>query len=231
MATSVANVMFTNAVYFPNYKIYSGASPGMLNYGCISHVFYAFASVAVDGSVFVSEVACALSCSCLCSCFGLEQRSLLGASALTPGFHQLSDEWADAQAPCDGVQGGLGSLMHLKQAHPHLQVILSVGGGNSSEVFPVLASDALLRDNFGRSARGLVEASGFDGIDSKPPFFLVILALLWPILSFYVLWYYEDFARLTIDSLSFSLLGIPFRRTTGCRLRGFARCDSSSLAG
>ncbi|KAF7537224.1 hypothetical protein G7054_g3894 [Neopestalotiopsis clavispora] len=96
MATSVANVMFTNAVYFPNYKIYSGASPGMLNYGCISHVFYAFASVAVDGSVFV---------------------------------------------------------------------ILSVGGGNSSEVFPVLASDALLRDNFGRSARGLVEASGFDGID------------------------------------------------------------------
>lgn len=57
--------------------------------------------------------------------------------------------------------------MHLKQAHPHLQVILSVGGGNSSEVFPVVASDALLRDNFGRSARGLVEASGFDGIDSK----------------------------------------------------------------
>lgn len=64
--------------------------------------------------------------------------------------------------------------MHLKQAHPHLQVILSVGGANSSEVFPVVASDALLRDNFGRSARGLVEASGFDGIDSKirRPFFL-----------------------------------------------------------
>lgn len=53
MATSVANVMFTNAVYFPNYKIYNGASPGMMNYGCISHVFYAFASVASDGSVFV----------------------------------------------------------------------------------------------------------------------------------------------------------------------------------
>ncbi|KAH6657155.1 family 18 glycoside hydrolase [Truncatella angustata] len=129
MASSVANVMFTNAVYFPNYKIYSGASPGMMNYSCISHVFYAFASVAADGSVF------------------------------------LSDEWADAQAPCDGVRGGLGSLMHLKQAHPHLQVILSVGGGNSTEVFPVVAANPVLRDNFGRSARGLVEASGFDGID------------------------------------------------------------------
>lgn len=54
MATSVANVMFTNAVYFPNYKIYSGATPGMMNYSCISHVFYAFASLAADGSVFVS---------------------------------------------------------------------------------------------------------------------------------------------------------------------------------
>lgn len=55
MATSVSNVMFTNAVYFPNLKIYNGATPGMLNYGCISHVFYAFASVAADGSVFVSD--------------------------------------------------------------------------------------------------------------------------------------------------------------------------------
>ncbi|ORY68595.1 glycoside hydrolase [Pseudomassariella vexata] len=129
MATSVANVMFTNAVYFPNHKIYSGATPGMMNYGCISHVFYAFASVGPDGSVF------------------------------------LSDEWADAQAPCDGVHGGLGSLMHLKQAHPHLQVVLSVGGGTSGEMFPLVASNTLLRDNFARSARGLVEASGLDGID------------------------------------------------------------------
>lgn len=55
--------------------------------------------------------------------------------------------------------------MHLKQKHPHLQVILSIGGGNSPEVFPVVASSTLLRDNFARSARGLVEASGLDGID------------------------------------------------------------------
>ncbi|KAI0004043.1 glycoside hydrolase family 18 protein [Xylariaceae sp. FL0662B] len=126
---STSTVMFTNAVYFPNAKIYSGATPGMMNYSCINHVYYAFANVAPDGSVF------------------------------------LSDEWADAQAPCDGVQGGLGSLMHLKQTHPHLQVILSIGGGTSAETFPIVASDTLLRDNFARSARGLVEASGLDGID------------------------------------------------------------------
>ena len=54
MATSVANVMFTSAVYFPNNGVYEGATPGMMNYSCISHVYYAFASVAADGSVFVS---------------------------------------------------------------------------------------------------------------------------------------------------------------------------------
>lgn len=56
--------------------------------------------------------------------------------------------------------------MHLKQKHPHLQVILSIGGGQSSQVFPTVAASAVLRDNFARSCRGLVEASGLDGIDS-----------------------------------------------------------------
>jgi chitinase len=57
--------------------------------------------------------------------------------------------------------------MHLKQKHPHLQVMLSIGGTGSAEVFPVVASDELLRHNFARSAQGLVEASGLDGIDGK----------------------------------------------------------------
>ncbi|KAI1774524.1 glycoside hydrolase family 18 protein [Hypoxylon cercidicola] len=128
-AASTSSVMFTNAVYFPNFKIYNGATPGMMNYSCVNHVYYAFANVSADGTVF------------------------------------LSDEWADTQAPCDGVQGGLGSLMHLKQKHPHLRVTLSIGGGTSNETFPLVASNALLRENFARSVRGLVEASGLDGID------------------------------------------------------------------
>ncbi|KAK4458797.1 family 18 putative glycoside hydrolase [Cladorrhinum samala] len=127
--TSASNVMYTNAVYFPNHSVYNGDTPGGLNYGCINRVYYAFANVTADGSVF------------------------------------LGDEWADARAPCDGVSGALGSLMHLKQIYPHLQVVLSIGGGASAETFPIVASNTLLRDNFARSARGLVEASGLDGID------------------------------------------------------------------
>ncbi|KAK4171214.1 family 18 putative glycoside hydrolase [Triangularia setosa] len=127
--TNASNVMYTNAVYWPNHRLYKGDTPGALNYGCINRVYYAFANVTADGGVF------------------------------------LSDEWADARAPCDGVQGALGSLMHLKQRYPHLQVVLSIGGGASAETFPIVASNTILRDNFARSARGLVEASGLDGVD------------------------------------------------------------------
>lgn len=59
MAASVANVMFVNAVYFPNYKIYEEYTPGDMNYMCISHVYYAFATVGMDGAVFVSDALCA----------------------------------------------------------------------------------------------------------------------------------------------------------------------------
>lgn len=61
--------------------------------------------------------------------------------------------------------------MHLKQRYPHLQVVLSIGGGGSAETFPIVASNTILRDNFARSARGLVDASGLDGIDSTPRLF------------------------------------------------------------
>lgn len=54
MASNLSDVMFTNAVYFPNYRIYQGDTPGMLNYSCINHVYYAYASVSADGGVFVS---------------------------------------------------------------------------------------------------------------------------------------------------------------------------------
>lgn len=70
--------------------------------------------------------------------------------------------------------------MHLKQRYPHLQVVLSIGGPNSAETFPIVASDAILRDNLARSARGLVEASGLDGIDSESGHFsnLVLLSIV-----------------------------------------------------
>lgn len=80
---------------------------------------------------------------------------------------QLSDEWADAQMDVDGAKGCLGSLMNIKQQKPHLKVLLSIGGAGASQNFAAVAASAATRDNFGRSARGLVDASGLDGIDSR----------------------------------------------------------------
>ncbi|CZS95424.1 probable chitinase 1 precursor [Rhynchosporium agropyri] len=77
----------------------------------------------------------------------------------------LSDEWADAQMPVDGATGCLGSFMRLKEQHSYLKLILSIGGGAASQHFASVASSAASRDNFGRSAKGLIDASGFDGID------------------------------------------------------------------
>ncbi|PMD20929.1 glycoside hydrolase family 18 protein [Hyaloscypha hepaticicola] len=77
----------------------------------------------------------------------------------------LSDEYADCQKPVDGATGCLGSFMRLKAEHEYLKLILSIGGGSASQNFATVAASAATRDNFGRSAKGLVEASGFDGID------------------------------------------------------------------
>jgi chitinase len=69
--------------------------------------------------------------------------------------------------PVDGATGCLGSFLRLKQQHQHLKLVLSIGGGAASQNFATVAASAATRDNFGRSAKGLVEASGFDGLDSE----------------------------------------------------------------
>ena len=70
------------------------------------------------------------------------------------------------QMPVDGSTGCLGSFMRLKKQYDYLKLILSIGGAGASQNFAHVASCAAARDNFARSARGLVDASGFDGIDS-----------------------------------------------------------------
>lgn len=80
---------------------------------------------------------------------------------------KLGNVWADIRAPVDGVEGGLGSLMHLKQQHRHLKAVLSIGGPSASGTFASIASNPTTRHNFALTAAGLVAASGLDGVDSK----------------------------------------------------------------
>ncbi|KAJ5228970.1 hypothetical protein N7489_009678 [Penicillium chrysogenum] len=122
--------LYTNAAYYPNWRIYRKEPPSSLRLGFISHVFYAFAWVKDDGTVY------------------------------------LSDEWADTQMPVDGAEGCLRAFVQLKQQYSKMRVILSVGGGGKgSENFAAVANSRSRLDTFVRTARGLVDQFGIDGID------------------------------------------------------------------
>ena len=58
-------------------------------------------------------------------------------------------------------------MRHLKKKHPHLHVVLSIGGDAAAEAYPVVAANAAFRNHFARTALGLVEACGLDGIDRE----------------------------------------------------------------
>ena len=86
---------------------------------------------------------------------------------------QLSDENADTEFDINGdgsVKGCLNDLKSLKKRHPSLKTVLSVGGeGGGSAPFPAVSSNGIVRTSFAQSARQIVDAFGFDGIDSKRP--------------------------------------------------------------
>lgn len=75
------------------------------------------------------------------------------------------------------MHGCMGSFMALKREKPHLKVVLSIGGASGSEHFATVAASAACRDNFGRSAKGLITAAGFDGIDSTLDFRDILFTL------------------------------------------------------
>ncbi len=83
----------------------------------------------------------------------------------------LSDEWGDTQAPFPGddenapLLGNFHQLQLLKQAHPNLQIMISVGGWTQSAHFSDAALTPESRAKFARSAVDFVTKYGFDGVD------------------------------------------------------------------
>ncbi|KAI9770286.1 MAG: hypothetical protein M1840_003445 [Geoglossum simile] len=47
--------LYINAVYYPNWRIYRQQPPSSLKPGSVSHIFYAFAWVKPDGTVYLSD--------------------------------------------------------------------------------------------------------------------------------------------------------------------------------
>ena len=66
----------------------------------------------------------------------------------------------------NGYQGCIRALAALKQNHPHLRLLLSIGGGGpGGHEFPRVANDPNARERFAASALNLVQTYGFDGVD------------------------------------------------------------------
>ncbi|KAF2266024.1 glycoside hydrolase [Lojkania enalia] len=128
--------MYWNCVYYPNWRIYRDQPPVSLNFDVISHVFYAFAWVKPDGTVYLSD-------------------EWADAQMQVPGSGDVP-----------ATQGCLNSFSLLKKKYTKLKVVLSVGGGGKgSEPFAQVAAHQTSRERFAQTALALVQQFGIDGID------------------------------------------------------------------
>ena len=63
------------------------------------------------------------------------------------------------------IRGSYGQLLRIKEQHPELNTIISIGGWVWSEHFSTIAADAQLRQNFAQSTARYLELYGFDGVE------------------------------------------------------------------
>ncbi|ABE55418.1 chitinase. Glycosyl Hydrolase family 18 [Shewanella denitrificans OS217] len=97
------------------------------------------------------------------------QRACSGRADFKVAIH---DPWAAIQKPQSGVsghadpyKGNFGQLMALKQAHPNLKILPSVGGWTLSDPFFFLG-DKTKRDTFVASVKEFLQTwKFFDGVD------------------------------------------------------------------
>lgn len=143
------------SIYGANYNVANLQQNGVADK--ISHLIYAFANISVTTSGTPSA-----------SC-------------------QIADSWADYQSPylpsvngtpySGPVYGNFAALQQLKQIHPNLKILISLGGASAANTaaFSTIAANASLRSQFaascidmfisGNVAAGVSVPDLFDGID------------------------------------------------------------------
>ena len=102
----------------------------------ITHLNYAFANISDNGECVLYD-----------------------AYAATDKFYP-GDSWESGT-----LRGSFNQLIRLKEEHPHLKTLISVGGWTLSSKFPEVASTAQSRAKFAESCVRFMEEYGFDGID------------------------------------------------------------------
>lgn len=125
-------------VYFPNYSVYARKffPEDITNPGRFTHILYAFAKIAADGTV-----------------------------ALSDPWADLELPVDNANPAEDQPLGCIERLQLLKKESPGLQILLSVGGWGYRENFKLPSGNVVGRERFARSAVDLVSAHKLDGLD------------------------------------------------------------------
>lgn len=74
----------------------------------------------------------------------------------------------DTEVPVDGTYGGLNAVRNLKMQNPSLKTLISIGGGGKgSDPFAGVAASSAAREQFGISAKQMLDTYGLDGLDGK----------------------------------------------------------------
>ncbi|KAI1428378.1 glycoside hydrolase superfamily [Xylaria sp. FL1777] len=130
---------FKNAVYFTNWGISQESYlPQSLPVDDLSHVLYAFADIAPNGTVLSAD-------------------PVVDLSQKYPNDKQ----WERGR----NAYGAVKQLYIHKKWNRQLKVLLSIGGGDYSPKFAAATSTDMRRQTFAKSAVKLVTDWGFDGID------------------------------------------------------------------
>ena len=83
----------------------------------------------------------------------------------------LGDRWADIEKPYPGdswddpLRGNFNALLTLKERHPHVKTLISVGGWTWSGRFSDVAVSEDSRSRFSASCVDFMTRYGFDGVD------------------------------------------------------------------
>ena len=139
--------------YYANSNVADLQNNGQVN--ALTHVIYAFAKPAANGST----VTCAIADS-------------------YADYQKVVPQVPGATAAVAPLQGNFGALVQLKQLHPNLKVLISIGGWNPptyNQLFDLASSTAAQRQAFvsscvsmfiqGNIASGVSTGTLFDGFD------------------------------------------------------------------
>jgi chitinase len=139
--------------YYANSNVADLQNNGQVN--ALTHVIYAFAKPAANGS----NVTCAIADS-------------------YADYQKVVPQVPGATAAVAPLQGNFGALVQLKQLHPNLKVLISIGGWNPptyNQLFDLASSTAAQRQAFvsscvsmfiqGNVASGVSTGTLFDGFD------------------------------------------------------------------